>query len=416
MMKLYNLYILFAFVAGGNYAVLVKINVIDVIMYKGEQSYYPLFLNKKINKFHSMRETPQFGINYSSKAMFFFKNNGFLINVKMFMTRGQSACNNIRLLHQRLNVEHSKNYSFIDSDSTVSLLSSGCNIKFFDKWLVGMVDGNGSFTILSQSNIKNCNSSSSIKWNLTFKISQSSYNLRVLYYIKTMLNCGSIVKEKNNEFAHFRITDLKTIKKIILPLFDKCPLLTKKAFDYSKFRQAVFILDDNNLSQSQKNLQLISLQEKVIRHDYISSAWLGLNNKDLTSNLVTKIMSKAWLVGFIEAEGSFYLRNKSLNQIVHGFKVTAKSDLICLEAIRIILHIKTKVVCKKIELHNYYMIDTTNSRAIENIIDYFHNTMKGMKSVQYKIWARSFKNNKGKFAKLQSVVNNYKVMKQHKPD
>lgn len=54
-------------------------------------------------------------------------------------------------------------------------------------------------------------------------------------------------------------------------------------------------------------------------------------------------------------------------------------------------------------MHNYYILDTTNTRAIENIIVYFKNTMKGVKSLQYRIWARSYNNNKGDFYKIQKI-------------
>jgi hypothetical protein len=94
-------------------------------------------------------------------------------------------------------------------------------------------------------------------------------------------------------------------------------------------------------------------------------------------------MSKSWLVGFIEAEGSFYLTNKEADRIVHGFGLTQKLDKIVLEGIGLMLHINNPVRYK--ELHNYYILDTTNSRAIENIIIFFKDTMKGVKSLEYKI-------------------------------
>jgi hypothetical protein len=112
-------------------------------------------------------------------------------------------------------------------------------------------------------------------------------------------------------------------------------------------------------------------------------------------------MSKPWVVGFIEAEGSFYLVKKDTNRIVHGFGLTQKLDDIVLQSIGLILHISNTVKYK--EIHNYFILDTTNSRAIENIIDYFKNTMKGVKSLEYKIWARSYKKYKGNFEKLSST-------------
>lgn len=112
-------------------------------------------------------------------------------------------------------------------------------------------------------------------------------------------------------------------------------------------------------------------------------------------------MTKSWLVGFIEAEGSFYLTNKSSNRIVHGFGLTPKLDKVVLQAIAIMLHTKNPVRFK--ELHNYFILYTTNWRAIENIIFFFKNTMKGMKSLEYRIWARSYTKNKGDYYKLLNI-------------
>lgn len=96
------------------------------------------------------------------------------------------------------------------------------------------------------------------------------------------------------------------------------------------------------------------------------------------ANTVKNVMSKSWLIGFIEAEGSFYLTTKDSNRIVHGFGLTQKLDKIVLEAIGNILHIKNPVRYK--ELYNHYILDTTNSRAIENIIHFL--------KIQWKAWSQ----------------------------
>jgi hypothetical protein len=86
---------------------------------------------------------------------------------------------------------------------------------------------------------------------------------------------------------------------------------------------------------------------------------------------------------------------------VHGFGLTQKLDSIVLQGIKLTLHIPTAVKLRA--KHNFYLLDTTNSGAIENIIEYFHNTMKGMKSVEYRIWARSYAKHKGDFNKLSET-------------
>jgi hypothetical protein len=110
-------------------------------------------------------------------------------------------------------------------------------------------------------------------------------------------------------------------------------------------------------------------------------------------------MSKAWLIGFTEAEGSFYFVNKSKDRLIHGFEITQKLDLIVLTAIGCILGIKT--TSKK----TYNTVVTTNSRSIENIINYYNNTMKGIKSFEFRVWARCYVKHKGDFTKLNDIRN-----------
>jgi hypothetical protein len=360
-------------------------------------------------KHHSMRKTPlillnkkqNFGENYSLNTNLYgspslaFGKGGLQrkqatskqLAVKMFSTWGQSAwdnLNNSTLSHQRLNVMQP-------------------NDEWFLQWLVGMTDGDGSFSILRQGD----------KWNLIFKISQNTYNLRVLYYIKKQLGVGSVSVESNRHMACFRIRDRKNLGSIIIPIFNKYPLLTTKYFNFNKFKQAYIILENPALTKLVKNKLLEDLKSNtptplalgLQRREevYISPAWNKIKLPLVNANEAHKVVSKPWLIGFVEAEGSFYLVSKDANRIVHGFGISQKLDKIVLEAIKHILHISTQVLYK--ENYNYHILDTTNSRGIKNISEYFLNTMKGMKSVEYRIWSRSFNNHKGDYAELYKVKN-----------
>jgi len=204
--------------------------------------------------------------------------------------------------------------------------------------------------------------------------------------------------------ASFRIRDRKTIGNLIIPIFDKYPLLTTKYFNFDKFKQAYFILENPILNKIEKFNLLESLKSTTPSEDYISPAWnnvtLPLGDANWRS-LPTKVILKPWLIGFVEAEGSFYLVSKDKNRIVHGFGITQKLDRVVLEGIKKILHISTQVVYK--QNYDHYILDTTNSRAIKNISEYFFNTMKGMKSVEYRIWSRSFNKYKGNYDQLYKV-------------
>lgn len=285
----------------------------------------------------------------------------------------------INFIHQRLNKEYLSNI--------FALMVHSVNSKvIFDEWLVGMTDGDGTFHIAYQNG----------KWNLVYKIALSRYNLRALYYIKRQLGVGSVNKDGTK--GQFVIRDRKKLFNIIFPIFDKYPLLTSKRFDYLKLKKAYYVLENKSLPRDIKYKYLFEIKNESVPLDYMSDAWCNIELPFVSANHVKQVMTKSWLIGFIEAEGSFYLVSKSEHRIVHGFGLSQKLDRIVLEGIKSILHIPTSVRFKS--KHNYYILDTTNSRAIENIIKYFRNTMKGMKSLEYKIWARSYNKYKGDFYNL----------------
>lgn len=220
----------------------------------------------RANKHHSMRETPLIGKNYSLITNPLGTRTK--LAVKMFLTRGLSAWdtktkNYLTLSHQRLNVMQPKD-------------------EWFFQWLVGMTDGDGSFSILRQGN----------KWNLTFKITQNTYNLRVLYYIKKQLGVGSVAVDTKNSMSSFRIRDRKIIGSVIIPIFDRYPLLTTKYFFFAKFKLAFAILENPDLSKLEKNNLLEDLNSTRPSENYVSPAWNIVTLPLADANEAQKVMFK----------------------------------------------------------------------------------------------------------------------------
>lgn len=333
-------------------------------------------------KLFSMRENPQVlelillihVINYS----WLYKSY-----VKMFISRGQYAWVTKRyfITHQRLNKEY--------------LVKN--NKAWFEQWLVGITDGEGTFGFYYQNG----------KWVLVYKIALSRYNLRALHYIKTNLGIGTITKD--NSKAQILIRDIKKLESVIFPIFDKYPLLTSKYFNYIKLKKAFNILNDTSLNNVEKDKLLFALKEETLPQGYISPAWNNIT-LPLKHYETINVITKPWLSGFVEGEGSFSLVYKNSTRIVHGFGITQKLDSIVLEGIKKILHIPTAI--RFITKHNYYILDTTNSRAIENLINYFKDSLIGMKSPEYKIWARSYVKNKGNYDKLFLLRETLRKMKE----
>lgn len=242
-------------------------------------------------------------------------------------------------------------------------------------WFVGITDGAGTFHF--------CQTKKGV-WNFTFKIAQSNCNLRLLYHIKSLLGVGSVsVPNSKDDTAEFVILKNQHLIQYILPIFDKYPLLTSKHFNYIFFREAILIFADPLKSKEQKDKLITDIKMKSeCSTNEISPAWGIIDNTVNSVQDAMKVMSKSWLIGFTEVEGSFYLVKKDPQLLLHVFELTIKHEVIVLKAIAMILQIN-------FILHKTSVV-VTDSNDIQHIVDFFHKKLKGIKSLEYRIWARSF--------------------------
>lgn len=290
----------------------------------------------------------------------------------------------------------------------------------FEEWLVGITDGDGTFNVYT--NIKNK------KIIFTYKISLYNRNIQLLYKIKSHLGVGSVTQfDKNSNMVDYKIRDKDSLLNTIIPLFDKYPLLTTKRFNYLIFKACLLISNNKNLSQLEKINLINKLNGKKPNINYMSDAWDNIkylinnnnNINDKYSNInlynIIDIMSKSWLVGFTEAEGSFYIVKKDINRYTHAFGITQKLDIIVLYSIKLILNIPSSIRDRK----KFYIIETTNTKNIEFIIDYFtyndyESYMSGMKSYEFSLWKKSFmkyRKNNTKLIEVRDMIRKFRKVK-----
>ena len=260
------------------------------------------------------------------------------------------------------------------------------------QWLVGFTDGDGCLTMYKEKKLLN-------NWRHEFTIGLSIKDIRLLYKIKDMLGCGVI--RKYNNVAIFKIKKIKHLIYNIVPIFDKYPLLTdKKRVTYLNFRSSLLekasmskrnIVDDDLLfikqllSNSPDNLYKMSI------HDYF---------KQIDNNFFYN-----WLVGFTEAEGSFYfIKNNSSNRnnilqpetpVRAEFRISQNNNFILLNKIKEELKITRKVSLQSNSASHYYVLGASNI-SIQNVIDFYTNPnlvkFKGLKYLQFYLWLKGIKN------------------------
>jgi len=126
-------------------------------------------------------------------------------------------------------------------------------------------------------------------------------DLAVLFSIQEFLGVGRVRQNGNN--CQFIISDVNSLITVLFPLLVQYRLFTTKWLDYLDFKLVVAHLSSSNTTR------LTSIQL-----DWVKSIMSGMNSGRTSYNydiIPTLIVNPYWFLGFIEAEGTFGLKNLS---------------------------------------------------------------------------------------------------------
>lgn len=218
----------------------------------------------------------------------------------------------------------------------------------FKQWLIGFTEGDGSF-IINKNNY------------LEFKITQSSNDAQILFYIKKELGFGSVsVQDKKNKTHHYRVRNKEGILKLI----------------------EIF---NGNLCTERKNNQF--------------KLWLEAFNKAYKTNIVliekknNPSLEDSWLNGFTDAEGCFTIsiinRSETYNQVQVRYILSQPGggELDLMNKIAELLNGK---------VHNIKSYDgynmVVNLTKLKETIKYFNKyRLKTKKYIDYLNWIKIYK-------------------------
>ena len=222
---------------------------------------------------------------------------------------------------------HTKKYlTFTRTNSTYSPASclsiKGTGSKFYSTLLhplhmksnnldsffvTGLTDAEGSFVCI----IRN-NPASSLNWrvDLVFQIALQKKDIELLHQIKTYFGDIGTIYKSAKDMCAFKVTSVELMLKVIIPQFDKYPLITQKRADYIIWREIVLRVD------RKEHLTLEGLQTILNSR---ASLNLGLSDVLKTAFPSTipvarplmplqKIPHPEWLAGFTTGEGCFFIK------------------------------------------------------------------------------------------------------------
>ena len=178
------------------------------------------------------------------------------------------------------------------SYSTITYENSLDNTEFYE-WLCGFVDGEGMFRIKKDSR------RDKFPYSWEFTIYLHIDDKHALDYIQKRLNIGYV--KYYDGFSKFSVYSKTEIKEII-NIFSKYPLNTSKRLNFEDWKKAFELYYADGIINGNRE-KIIPVVEKLRE---------GMNKGRYyeTYNVDNVRITKYWLLGFIEGEGSFYFQTE----------------------------------------------------------------------------------------------------------
>lgn len=249
--------------------------------------------------------------------------------------------------------------------------------EYFLQWFVGFTDAEGCFLI----NTKN-NSEVHFVFQITLHIEDSA----VLFNIRNILGIGTV--NIQGQTCSYRIHAFQTIINILIPIFDKYPLLTHKQLNYKDWKEGVNL--KKLAKQKGYKIDKTTFEKILILKNGMDNLRTKYNDYNLTSDMINKY----WLLGFVEGDGSFHFTNtRAIFSITQKDKQILEAIAIFLQNIEISpiynnLFIPSKPKCSISKNPKAYTLSITNTDVLFQYIFPFFNKLNFLsrKGIDFKIW------------------------------
>jgi LAGLIDADG endonuclease len=205
-------------------------------------------------------------------------------------------------------------------------------------YVTGFVDGEGSFSILS---LKRAQYKTG--WNLipVFTINLHSRDTALLEKIQSFFGgIGKITIFEKDNSVYFSVKSVKDLINVIIPHFEKYPLLTQKQADFDLFKQIVILMYNKQHLNTKGLNKIISLKASLNKG---LTTLLKIHFPNITpidrpsiQNLCLTNVNPNWITGFVEGEGSFFITTTKSKTYKTGYQIRLDFS--------IIQHIRDKIL------------------------------------------------------------------------
>lgn len=193
--------------------------------------------------------------------------------------------------------------------------------KLHPYWVTGFTDAEGRFSLRIT---KNSNRKSGWRLSPTFAIELNTRDLALLIRIQAFFGVGTVTSRKTRNTAVYLVQSFEELTRVIIPHFEKYPLITQKQADFFLFKSIMESLNRKEQSTVEGLQNIINMRASI-------NLGLSLLLKKAFPNTIAVprpminfegIPHPFWLTGFVDGEGCFYLRLKKNSAYTSGYQTS----------------------------------------------------------------------------------------------
>lgn len=214
-----------------------------------------------------------------------------------------------------------------------------------------------------------------------FSIELHERDVLLLKRLQTFFGIGNIYKHMPNKLVYC-VQSFDELSKVIIPHFDKYPLLTQKRSDFLLFKLVINLLNNKvqaSIEGLHKIISIIASMNKGLSKE-LKVAFPNIIRSTRSVVDFDKIGHPNWLVGFVDGEGCFYVKpNKLSFDVVMSISQHSRDELLLS---KIISYLGCGIIEKPITRSNQTTFVVYKFNDIyEKIIPFFFNYP--LQSVKY---------------------------------
>lgn len=262
-------------------------------------------------------------------------------------------------------------------------MNNNKNYSNWLKWFVGLNDAEGNFQTYSKKRLLKSGEVSKINVGYSYHLSMHKRDIEMIKDIQIKLNgIGSIYEYTNKPDSRLAVNDKQGLLYLITNIFELNPLLTKnQLIRYQLLKEGLV----NNINEFK------TLEEY---NKYKSERLLYITKEvEFKNNTFTQLDINNLIIGFINGEGSFSIKNNKLVFYIEH------SDKNALEIIKKRLYFGPNVLKRSQRVRDIgkirkdmYQLFISSEKDIKNLIMFLDDKnnmpLQGYKNIQYSEWKK----------------------------